>query len=71
MPGKSDRDHGDTAQDTSDATMPSQVSGKVSVFDRFASAAATFVSRPWFFAFCLLLIFIWAPSFFLFGNVDT
>jgi low affinity Fe/Cu permease len=51
--------------------MPTDVSPYLSWFDRFASAAASFVSRAWFFALCVLLILIWAPSFFLFGDVDT
>jgi hypothetical protein len=38
------------------AIMPSDVTAKLSHFDRFATAAALFVSRPWFFAGCLLLV---------------
>jgi low affinity Fe/Cu permease len=52
-------------------TMPTDVTGPVSFFDRFAGAASTFVSRAWFFAICLLLIVVWAPSYFVVGNVDT
>jgi hypothetical protein len=51
--------------------MPSSVSGKVGMFDRFAGAASRFASRPWFFAGCVLLVVIWAPSFFVLGSVDT
>jgi len=51
--------------------MPSDVTDEVSWFDRFARAASTFASRPWFFAMCVLLILVWAPSFFLFPDVDT
>jgi len=51
--------------------MPSDVSPEVSVFDRFAQGAAKFFSRPWFFAMCLLLVVIWAPSYFVVGNLDT
>lgn len=29
------------------------------------------VSRAGFFSFCVLIIFIWGPSFFLFGKIDT
>jgi hypothetical protein len=36
--------------------MPSGVSGRVSVFDRFASTVSSFVSRAWFFLFCVLLV---------------
>src|SRR5215471_5552538 len=51
--------------------MPSDVSPQVSVFDRFAEKAARFFSRPWFFAMCVLLVLIWAPSYFVIGNLDT
>ncbi|MFC0625566.1 low affinity iron permease family protein [Kribbella deserti] len=53
------------------AHMPSDVSSRVSPFDRFATAASAFFSRAWFFAFCLLLVLLWAPSYFLIGTVDT
>jgi ABC-type proline/glycine betaine transport system permease subunit len=58
---------------TSDnAQMPSDDSGtSLSWFDRLASAVSNFTSRAWFFAFCLLLVVLWAPSFFLLPNVDT
>ena len=51
--------------------MPSDVTPEVSVFDRFAAGASRFFSRPWFFALCVLLVIVWAPSFFVIGNVDT
>jgi len=51
--------------------MPTDVSGDLTTFDRFASAAATFVSRAWFFAVCVLLVAIWLPSYALFQNTDT
>jgi low affinity Fe/Cu permease len=40
-------------------------------FDRFAEAASGFVSRAPFFAACLLLVIIWAPSYWLFSSADT
>jgi low affinity Fe/Cu permease len=40
-------------------------------FDRVAEASTDFVSRGVFFAACVLLIAVWAPSYFLFRNVDT
>jgi len=40
-------------------------------FDRFAESAASFVSHAPFFAACLLLVVIWAPSYFLFSSIDT
>jgi low affinity Fe/Cu permease len=47
------------------------VSGKGSAFDRFAEWASTFVSHATFFAACVLLVLVWAPSYFLFGSLDT
>jgi membrane protein insertase Oxa1/YidC/SpoIIIJ len=51
--------------------MPSEVTAKVSLFDRFATAANRFVSRAWFFALCLLLVVLWAPSYFLLRDLNT
>jgi low affinity Fe/Cu permease len=52
------------------AEMPSDVSKNVSLFDKFATAVAAWVSKAWFFVACVLIVVIWAPTFFLF-NVDT
>jgi low affinity Fe/Cu permease len=62
------RDHSRTPRPSH---MPSSVSGRQGLFDRFAEAASRFASRPWFFAGCVLLIVIWAPSFFILRSVDT
>lgn len=43
-------------------TMPTEVSQALGAFDRFASAVASYASRAWFFAACLILILIWVPS---------
>ena len=51
--------------------MPSEVSARVGFFDRFAGWSALVASRAYFFAFCVLLIVLWVPSFFLIGNIDT
>jgi hypothetical protein len=51
--------------------MPSDVTPEVSVFDRFAKVAAGFFSKPWFFALCVLLVLVWAPSYFVIRSVDT
>ncbi len=40
-------------------------------FDHFAEASTDFVSRGAFFAACVLVVVIWAPSYFVFRNVDT
>jgi ABC-type proline/glycine betaine transport system permease subunit len=51
--------------------MPSDVSGELSVFDRFATKASVFVSRAWFFVVCVLVVVLWAPTFLLLRNIDT
>jgi low affinity Fe/Cu permease len=51
--------------------MPSEVSEHLGPFDRFASAATKLVSRAWFFAFCVLLVLLWAPSILVLPDVDT
>ncbi len=51
--------------------MPSEVSAEVGFFDRFATAASQMTSRAVFFTLCVGLVVIWAPSYFLFGKVDT
>ena len=50
--------------------MPTDVSGQLGFFDRFATATASFASRAWFFAACLLLVIVWAPTI-VFFNIDT
>lgn len=40
-------------------------------FDRFAGRCAEFVSRAPFFTFCVLLVVVWAPTYFLVGSFDT
>lgn len=52
-------------EDSTKDVMPSQVSEKVSWFDHFASAAAHFVSKAWFFALCVVLVAGWFPTLFL------
>lgn len=39
--------------------FPSDVTGRLGFFDRFAGRASAFVSRAPFFAFCLLLVVAW------------
>jgi low affinity Fe/Cu permease len=51
--------------------MPSDVTPDLSFFDRFATRAASFVSRAWFFAACVLLVVIWAPSIALIRDINT
>lgn len=43
-------------------TVPCEVTGKLTFFDRFATATATFASHAGFFAFCVLLVAPWVPS---------
>lgn len=51
--------------------MPSEVSQRVGPFDVFAGMASQIASRAAFFTFCVLLVIIWAPSFFLLRDLDT
>jgi hypothetical protein len=57
--------------DSRPVLMPSEVSNRVGFFDRFAGGAALIASRATFFAFCVLLIVVWAPSILVFGSIDT
>lgn len=54
-------------------TMPSHLGSedRRSVFDKFADHVSRWTSRAWFFALCVLLVLIWAPSFLLVPNIDT
>jgi low affinity Fe/Cu permease len=51
--------------------MPSDVTPDLSLFDQFATAAARFVSRAWFFTLCVLLVVLWVPSYFVFRDLNT
>jgi low affinity Fe/Cu permease len=51
--------------------MPSDVSSRVGLFDRFAGLAAHLASRAAFFLFCVLLVVVWFPSIVLIRNIDT
>ena len=51
--------------------MPSEVTEDITLFDRFAGGASHLASRAPFFAFCVLLVIVWAPSYFLLGDIDT
>jgi Low affinity iron permease len=53
------------------AVMPSDVTENVGFFDRFAAKAALVASRATFFAFCVLLVVVWLPSYFLLQDLDT
>jgi low affinity Fe/Cu permease len=51
--------------------MPTDVSTRVGFFDRFAGVASLVAGRAAFFAFCVLLIVLWAPSILVLRDVDT
>jgi low affinity Fe/Cu permease len=53
-----------------DDVMPSQEGSTLSLFDRFATASGSLVSRAWFFLACVVLVLIWAPTF-VFMPLDT
>lgn len=46
--------------------------GELSWFDRTATWVSTMVvAKAWFFALCVLMVLLWAPSIVLIGNIDT
>jgi low affinity iron permease len=51
--------------------QPTEVSQKMGFFDRFAQRAADIASRAPFFAFCVLLLLLWGPSYFVLKKIDT
>jgi low affinity Fe/Cu permease len=51
--------------------MPSGVNEDLGIFDRFADVASRFASRAPFFAGCVLLVLVWAPSYFVIRDLDT
>lgn len=51
--------------------MPTDVSPDVSLFDRFATVTGTLTSRAAFFASCVVIVLIWAPSYFLIKDLNT
>jgi low affinity Fe/Cu permease len=53
------------------ATLPREGQDKPTIFDRFADKVNAFSSKAWFFAFCVLMCVVWAPSYFLVGDIDT
>jgi low affinity Fe/Cu permease len=58
-------------QESRTVLMPTEVSTRVGFFDRFAGMASQVAGRAAFFAFCVLLIVVWAPSILLLRDVDT
>lgn len=51
--------------------MPSEVSSRIGIFDRFAGMASNVVARAAFFAFCVCIVVVWAPSILLIRDIDT
>jgi len=55
---------------SSDSNETSQ-RNTLGLFDQFADHANRAVSRAPFFAFCVLLVVVWLPSYFGFGDINT
>ena len=53
------------------AVMPTDVSGRLGLFDRFAGWAAQLVGRAFFFSFCVILVVVWLPTIFVLHDIDT
>jgi hypothetical protein len=51
--------------------MPSQVSGRRSVFDKSAMHTSQWVSKDWFFTICVLVVVLWVPTLWVPPSVDT
>jgi len=69
--GTASKKGGSQSSRSHDAEMPADVSDHVGWFDRFATGASRFVSRAWFFAFCVILVVVWAPSIALIHSIST
>jgi hypothetical protein len=61
----------ENSSEKADVIFPSEVSMKLSVFDRFATYVSARTSQAWFFVVCVIIVVLWAPSFFLLGTIDT
>lgn len=48
-----------------------EATGDLDRFDRFAEGASRIAGQALFFALCVLLVVIWAPSYFVFGKLNT
>ena len=53
------------------AEMPSDVTSHVSWFDKFATKASAFVSKAPFFAVCVAIVIVWAPSIVIIHSIST
>ena len=51
--------------------MPADVDDQVGGFDRFAQRCSDLFSKAGFFAFCVALVAVWAPSYFVLRSLDT
>lgn len=49
---------------------PSQVDPGLAWFDRFATRVSDTVSQAWFFAFCVAIVVLWAPSYFVLHDIN-
>jgi low affinity Fe/Cu permease len=56
---------------SNEPTMPREVDEHVGPFDRFASWAARWTGRAPFFAACVALVVLWAPTYFIIRDAET
>jgi low affinity Fe/Cu permease len=49
---------------------PSQVDAELSWFDRMATSVSGMVAKAWFFATCVVIVAVWAPSYFVFRDLN-
>jgi low affinity Fe/Cu permease len=50
---------------------PSDVDPHLSWFDRLSTAIADTVARAWFFCACVVVVLVWAPSYWLLRDLNT
>ncbi len=58
-----DRKGQHVGDESDEDVMPSHVDGQLSLFDRFATATGTLVSKAWFLLASVVLVVAWHPPF--------
>lgn len=61
MNGGKEKATSENSSEKADVIFPSEVSTKLSVFDRFATYVSARTSQAWFFVVCVIIVVLWAP----------
>lgn len=59
-----------SSQQTQEPLKPSEVD-EVGRFDQFATKVSNWVAKAWFFFACVVIVVLWAPSYFLLKDINT